>query len=157
MSMLATGVQIETISLMKLSGLGCTVCYDESYGSRTTMKNMSSCAGPQVFVGSLASNATTFLVGAFGPVSVLHNHTNINSVRRHNGVCWYSKMKYSFGFLECGTELNQNKADIGTTSPKSRLSWNFDNDLGGYRAGIHIGLNKDNEDWRKLIYSCPGI
>jgi hypothetical protein len=142
---------------MELSALGCTSCYDESYGSKTTMKNVSSCVGPQIFVGGLASNATTFLLGAYGPASVLHNHTGLNCVRRYNGVCWYSKANYSFGFLECGTELNQNKADIGSTSPKSRLSWNIDNGLGGYRAGVFIGLNKDTQGWRKLIYNCPGI
>ena len=156
MPVMTSGVQVDSICLMKLSVLGCTPCYDESYGSKTTMKNVSACVGPQIFVGGLASNATTFLVGAYGPASVLHNHTGLNCVRRYNGVCWYSKANFSFGFLECGTELNQNKADIGSTSPKSRLSWNIDNGLGGYRAGVFIGLNKDTQGWRKLIYNCPG-
>ena len=156
MSKFASGVQVESVSLMKLSGLGCTACYDEPYGSKTTMTNVSSCVGPHIFVGGLASNATIFLLGAFGPVSVLRNHTYHNSARRMNGVCWYSNTNHSFGFLECGTELDQNKADVGTTSPKSRLSWNLDNGLGGYRAGVNVGLNEDNQAWRKLIYNCPG-
>lgn len=144
------------MTLLSLSSYGCKVHYDELYLSQTKKEDIVHCKGPTMFVGALSTDSTVFLLGAFVNSSIIRKGTCLNTPKESNGVCWYMKYETSFGFLDCNASLSQIPADNGTTHSESRLSWNVDNGLGGYRAGRFTDLGSGNSTWRKVLYMCPG-
>ena len=107
---------------------------------------------PYVFVG--AAHRTNIILGAFALISDIKKATPLNTPYLSNGVYWYNTSGYSFGFLD-STDLNQNPYDIGTSSPESRLSWTFDQDGGGGRAGSI--MDSSVYSLGRVIYACPEI
>ena len=147
----ATGIQYNSVASSDLLQLGCTTCYDVPYSSWTTASNITSCIGPNLFVGARLSNSSTFLLGAYDSADTIHKKTAVGTAHFSNGVYWYFVSNYSFGFLD-SPDLFQNEADVGDTSSDSRLSWHLDLLVGGYRAGSHVDLNF-NTSFRKAIYT----
>lgn len=144
------------MTLFSLSSYGCKVYYDELYLSQTKKSDIFHCKGPTMFVGALSTDTTVFVLGAFVNASIIRKGTCLNKPIESNGVCWYMKHEMSFGFLDCNSTLSQTPADQSTTNSESRLSWNIDNGLGGYRAGRFADLGSGNSTWRKVLYDCPG-
>jgi hypothetical protein len=154
--MWAHGIQHKSMTLLSLSSYGCIAYYDELYFAQTKKSDIIHCSWPTMFVGALSTDTTVFLLGAFVNTSIIRKGTCLNSPKESNGVCWYMKPETSFGFLDCNSTLSQTPADHGNTNPESRLSWNVDNGLGGYRAGRLTDLSSSNTTWRKVLYMCPG-
>ena len=150
---LPSGIQYNTVTVDDLIARGCSPCYSEYYAAPTTSKNISSCAGPVLFVGAKYDWTLSVNLGAYGLASEVQTQTALNTPHLSNGVYWYFTPRESFGFLKDNT-LQQNSADVGTTNPDSRLSWHLDNKYGGYRAGANTRLNSDTT-WKKIIYNCP--
>ena len=138
---------------------GCSLCYAAEYDQPTTSEDILSCAGPVLFVGTQQAYKSSnywsigFYLGAFAVVEEVQKTTVLNTPHESNGVYWYFTPGKSFGFLKDDT-LQQAAADIGTTNPESRLSWNLGK-YGGYRAGANIELSDSIGLWRKVIYNCP--
>ena len=137
----------------------CSPCYEDKYSERTSTYMILSCTGPVLFVGAQKRFwfpwliTPTIYLGAFALASEIHKITVKNTPHESNGVYWYFTPLKSFGFLG-DTDLQQNTtADVGTTNPDSRLSWNLDNRMGGYRAGALTEI--DNKYTKKIIYNCP--
>ena len=148
------GIQLNSVTLSDLGTRGCSVCFDSTYATPTTTSMINACSGPYLFVGAISSYSSTYLVGAFGSATEVQRQTALNTPHLSGGVYWYFTTGESFGFLN-STDLQQNSADVGSTSPASRLSWHVDQNAGGYRAGENMELNSDTT-WRKSIYNCPG-
>ena len=153
------GIQHYSVEPGDLESKGCSVCYQTAYHEVTTSNDILSCAGPVLFVGSQELvwdwdwEAQAHL-GAFGLASEVHNSTILNTPHLSNGAYWYFTPGKSFGFLK-DTDLHQEPtADIGTTNPESRLSWNLSK-YGGYRVGNNLRLSETVDYYRKRIYNCP--
>ena len=149
------GIQYNSVTVSDLMARGCSVCYKDTYAGHTTSNDISSCAGPVLFVGAhhYYNWSSSIYLGAFGLASEVQRSTELNTPHLSNGVYWYFTSGKSFGFLG-DTNLIQNSADVGTTNPDSRLSWHLDNLYSGFRAGAYTYLNND-ATWQKVIWSCP--
>ena len=147
------GIQYSSIALSDLYDHGCSPCYSVSYSSMTSTANITTCAGPLLFVGARLDSSTTFLLGAFSTAQRVAEQTALDVTRLSNGVYWYLHSSKSFGFSG-RPDIKQAPGDIASTMGHSRLSWNLDNELGGYRAGNDTNLSGSNH-WRKAIYNCP--
>ena len=102
------------------------------------------------------TNDTTFAIGAFGNSTNVFTPTHLATTAYYDstgGGYWYRYPSNSFGFADSST-VNLDQCDFGQESPDclSRLCWHLDKNLGGYRAGCTVGLNR-NPDWRKVIYA----
>ena len=151
------GIQYNNVTESDLMARGCSSCYSDTYAGNTNSNDISSCAGPVLFVGARKYIYpwwwdSTFYLGAFGLASEVQRSTVLNTPHLSNGVYWYFTPGKSFGFLG-DTNLQQYSADVGTTNPHSRLSWSLDNPFGGNRAGANTGLKSTT--WQKVIWSCP--
>ena len=148
------GIQYNSVTEYDLKARGCSVCYFKAYAGNTNSDDISSCAGPVLFVGAHKyMHLSSIYLGAFGLASEVQRKTASNTPHLSNGVYWYFTSGKSFGFLG-DTDLQQEPtADVGTTNPDSRLSWNLDNPYGGYRVGSQ--LNISDATWYKAIWSCP--
>jgi hypothetical protein len=131
----------------------CSICHSVTYSVATTASVLNACTGPFLFVGALYSGATTFTLGAWGPVSEVLTTTVVNTPHLYNGVYWYFTDGTSFGF-SLNPSVSQSSGDTGSTDPYYRLSWHLDGSSGGYRAGNVLGLNGDTT-YSKVIYNCP--
>ena len=147
------GIQYNNVTVSDLKARGCSVCYKDTYAGQTNSNDISSCAGPVLFVGAQNDNWSSIYLGAFGLASEVQRSTERDTPHLSNGVYWYFTSGQSFGFLG-DTSLQQNGADIGTTNPDSRLSWHLDLGAGGWRAGAYTYLSND-ATWQKVIWSCP--
>ena len=145
------GIQYNSVTVSDLMARGCSVCYKDTYAGHTTSNDISSCAGPVLFVGAhhFYNWYSSIYLGAFGLASEVQRKTALNTPHLSNGVYWYFTYGQSFGFLG-DTNLQQYSADIGSSNPPSRLSWYLDLGVGGYRAGYFSGLNND-ATWQKEI------
>ena len=146
------GILLNTVTYEDLIANKCSPCYSEYYHTPTTSTDISSCAGPVLFVGAIDDGDSVFSLGAYGLASEVQTQTALNTPHLSNGVYWYFTSGYSFGFLKDDT-LQQSKADVGSSNPEYRLSWFVDSDYGGYRAGSQ--LNISDATWQKVIWSCP--
>ena len=152
------GIKHNSVSEDGLASGQCSLCFDAPYEKETYSEDILSCAGPVLFVGAQGRYMSDFwdldlLLGAFGLASEVHHFTVLNKPHESNGVYWYFTPGKSFGFLGDDT-LEQATADIGTTNPGSRLSWNLSKH-GGYRAGNNLRLSETVDYYRKRIYNCP--
>ena len=154
------GIQYNSVTEEDLKSGQCSQCYHDDYREHTTSEDILSCAGPVLFVGAQKHvfwvwwYESTISLGAFALASEVHKITALNTPHESNGAYWYFTPGKSFGFLGDGTLQQEPDADMGTTNAESRLSWNLDHSLGGYRAGDMINLNNQRY-MRKLIYNCP--
>ena len=149
------------VAVSNLIQSGCSLCYNKFYGDRTTTSIIESCTGKWLFVGAVASDSSTFLLGAYGLASDVLTQTALNTPHLSNGVWWYFTPGQSFGFADTSV-IRQSPADYadypGTDiHTQSRLSWHLDQPFGGFRAGRNIFLNEDSSVWHKQIYNCPGL
>ena len=148
------GIQYNSVTVSDLMARGCSVCYKDTYAGNTNSNDISSCAGPVLFAGAQNDNwSSSIYLGAFGLASEVQRSTERNTPHLSNGVYWYFTSGKSFGFLGDDT-LEQATADIGTTNPGSRLSWNLSK-YGGYRLGLQIPSGWPAGTYRKRIYSGP--
>ena len=134
-----SGIQYETVPLNSATYKGCKACYSRHYKYPTNSSDVEKCEGPYLFVGAgmFVRGKLSIILGAFELAEVVKKVTVRNTPRLSNGVYWYYTPGVSFGFLN-NTDLMQSDGDIGTSDPKSRLSWLLDSNLGGYRAGTII-------------------
>jgi len=105
-----------------------------------------------IVVGALyGTSATTILSGGGGlSRNVFAPTSSTSTAYCYDGICWYNYPGKSFGFAST-YYVTLNPADTYSTSDQARVSWNLDNNLGGYRAGSAINLNSDST-YRKVIY-----
>ena len=68
--------------------MGCTKCYEDLYGPTTYTSNITSCAGPYLFVGGRSVTRNNFLLGAFAPAAEVLTVTPYDLPHLHNGVYW---------------------------------------------------------------------
>ena len=153
-SIIAFPAGIQYSVLLSDLNANCSICIDTPYSNSTTFAEIAACAGPYLFVGARKSQDSTFLLGAYDSTDNILQETELNTPHLSNGVYWYFSPGYSFGFLG-NADLHQNAADIGGTLPYSRLSWHIDQNIGGFRAGLHTYLDNDHS-WQKSIYNCQG-
>ena len=140
-------------SLLLLNGF--VKCYDQSYSSFTSSRDLDACNGSQyVFVGAKTSSYSTHLaIGAFGTTKILANtYSTSTAYYDPGGAYWYRYPSYSFGFAS-SSSVNLYTCDIsglGNDDCAHRLCWHLDQSGGGWRAGCRTGLN--DQTWRKVIY-----
>ena len=150
-----SGVQYDYTPDM-LETAGCTRCFVSPFQFSFIASHFQTCTGHYLFVGALKAGESTHRLGAFALRSDILKITTRNQPRLSNGVFWYNTPGYSFGFS--GVEgIYQNLADVSDLEDISRLSWFFENGLGGFRAGTHIsvyGGSSTGDEWSKQIYSC---
>ena len=149
------GIQVNSVAKEDLNS-ECSLCYEDDGWKRTFSINIINCAGPVLFVGGTVEMwwpSNKMQLGAFALASEVHQTTVLNTPHLSNGVYWYFTPGKSFGFLKDDT-LEQATADIGTTNPASRLSWNLSK-YGGYRSGLQIVSGWPAGTYRKRIYNCP--
>ena len=65
-------------------------------------------------------------------------------------VYWYNWYEMSFGFAP-NSRIALDSADTEEPLSDDRLSWHMQAVNGGWRAGSHTGLNRD-DDWMKVVY-----
>ena len=150
------GIQYNSMAIDDIENGGCSICYSAPYHEVTTSNDIGSCTGPVLFVGAKEWEwwDSYMFLGAFGLASEVLKRTELNTPHEYNGVYWYFTYGKSFGFLK-DNDLHQNTtADTGTTNADSRLSWNVDNGLDGYRVGAEIVVSYQIP-WWKYIYNCP--
>ena len=149
------GIQYETLGSNELEEAQCTPCLFEYYETPISSEDILSCTGPVLFVGAerIGISGSGNYLGAFALAEEIHKITELNTPHESNGVYWYFTPGKSFGFLK-DKDLQQATADIGTTNPRSRLSWNLGK-YGGYRVGYHLGLSDTIEMFWKVIWNCP--
>ena len=148
-----SGVQLN-YPVSQLQSFGCSLCYQVSYGTATTLSNINGCTGPYIFVGALASSSSAnFVLGAFAPQTSATTQTARNQPNLINGVYWYCTSGYSFGFSDVYS-INQDFCDFADLSDRMKLCWHIGGG-GGYRAGNTIDLNS-NTIFQKVLYNCAG-
>lgn len=122
----------------------------------TNTSNLNKCMGDpnaMVVVGALyGTSATTVKIGGGGMAkNVFAETTSTSTASFNDNVYWYNVPTKSFGFVGGTYSIFLSPADTYSTTDTTRLSWNLDNELGGYRAGSAINLNSDST-YRKVIY-----
>lgn len=148
-----SGIQFYSESLSSLSGYGCSICYQATYPSEISSLDIKSCTGPNLFVGALEANTTTFMLGAFSPATVVQNETLAIKVQGYhsyqmkdqthvsNGVTWFFTTGTKFGFYD-------------PNAAYSFLTWNIDQNKDTY--GNKAGEYPNPATLKKYIYNCPG-
>lgn len=162
-----------TVKLWKPSGVqrdvdpevldtGWELYYDKPYTHATSRKDLRGIPLEARFVLICAKMAEyrNLTLCAIGERGAVVNERDDESCMRSNGVYWYWKRNYSFGFSPT-PEVNLGRGpdyhDCFKPDPTSneRLSWNINNGFGGWRAGYTTRIHVNPETghaWRKLIY-----
>lgn len=98
------------------------------------------------------TSATKVKIGGGGLAGNVFAETSSTSTANYfDSVYWYNFPGKSFGFVGSTYSVYLNPADTYATSDTTRLSWNLDNEMGGYRAGTALNLNSDST-YRKVVY-----
>lgn len=129
---------------------GCLSYYDDSLASVTTTTNITSCGGPNLFVGVGYFESATFVVGAYAPATEIFSQSILNTARLYNGVYWYYSVGRYLGFSE--------KADLDPLVARGYSSMGSDHQMiRSIDQGSVSHAFVSNESWklRKGIYSCP--
>jgi hypothetical protein len=154
---LKSGLQYN-VTLASLAEANCSMCYNAKYPSKTTSTNVTSCAGPFLFVGTLSFDAKTFTLGAYATASEVLKPTPLNSPHLSNGVYWYFKEGEYFGFLNSPNMSLISKSDdrkgADVFSPNSTLLWSIGPPVSKVRSRA-VEINETLHD-EKRIFSCPG-
>jgi hypothetical protein len=144
-----------------------TPVYDAPYTDITTIDQLMT-LGPwnnasqwqYVLVGAKESSDTsTYRVAAVGRYRDVFRDSSLISgdVYRAlqglgpNAAHWYRVSHVAFGFAPV-EEVELGLADLGTSQCHSRLSWQIDNGVSGWRAGCNVG--DEVSTWRKILKLC---
>ena len=149
------GVQYDYTPSM-VEAAGCIPCFSSIQKLPFIAAHFQPCNGHYLFVSALKAGESTHRLGAFALRSDILRTTTRNSPHLANGVFWYNTPGYSFGFSGVN-DIDQNLADVSDDNDVSRLSWLFENGLGGFRAGTYnniYGGKPAGDQWSKQIYSC---
>jgi hypothetical protein len=133
-----------------LQRLGCSLCYDDSLESSTTATNITSCSGPNLFVGVKCLESDTFVIGAYAPAREIFIQIPQNTPHLHNGVYWYYSAGRYLGFSDAA-DLDPLIADgLSSICSDHQMLWSID------QASVSHAF-VSNETWtlRKAIYDCP--
>jgi hypothetical protein len=149
-----TGMFVE-YPIAELMSAGYKECYSALYSSVTNTSHLSACSSDgnaMVVVASLyGTSATTIRIGAGGLArNVFAKTAYTNTAYCYDGACWYNYPGKSFGFAPSYT-VSLSPGDTYSAYDTQRVSWNLDNNLGGYRSGTSSNLNSDST-YRKLVY-----
>ena len=128
-----------------------TAAYSKPYSHGTTREQLASVPAHAryVFVGAVSPDGNIALAAMGERDEVLRVTSSNQKAHEHNGVHWYFKPGWAFGFSPT-EEISLCNADTNDTSGELRLSWLLQGP-GGWRAGNVKSLN-DSEVWRKLVY-----
>ena len=128
-----------------------TAAYSKPYSHGTTREQLASVPAHAryVFVGAVSPDGNIALAAMGERDEVLRVTDSVEKAHEHNGVHWYFKPGWAFGFSPT-EEICLCNADTNDTSRELRLSWHLTGQ-GGWRAGNAKDLNK-SEEWRKLVY-----
>ena len=142
-----TGIMLN----LPLASLGqYTVCMDVPYNDRTTQAKLTTCSNdPNQYVAvgaKLAGSSTLSLVAVAKASEAFAQHCDARLV---NGAYWYNCVGKSFGFAP-SSSISLSSADDSSAQCSYRLSWNVDQNYGGYRAGCTTGLSSSS--YYKQIY-----
>lgn len=155
-----SGLQYD-VTFKSLAEAKCVVCYNSKCPARTTSANITSCAGPYLFVGAGSLNGTMLTVGAWAAASEVQKPTPLNSPHLSNGVYWYFKEGDYFGFLSSPNMSvmleSDERRDVDALSRSSKLLWSID------KTDVHVShlrsrvlqINETLYD-EKWIFSCQG-
>jgi hypothetical protein len=152
-----SGIQYNE-TLASLTEVNCSMCYNAKYPSKLTSANVTSCAGPFLFVGVRSFEAQTFTLGAFATASEVLKPTPLNSPHLSNGVYWYFKEGEYFGFLNSPNMSlilkSDNRKGADVFSSNSTLLWSIGRPVSHLRSrALEINETVQDEKW---IFSCPG-
>jgi hypothetical protein len=151
------GVRFD-VSLDRVAAAGCTVCYDAPFRSVTRSEDITKCFGPNLFVGTITLNESSFAISAIASRTVVLNETYRRAPQLFDGIYWYFTKSHSFGFL--AAQLHHKTVNMSnyesTFSSDSGLSWNLDLPGGQiFDRSPKMYLRADVSRWRKLVYNCP--
>lgn len=147
-----SGIQ-HNVTFASLAEANCSMCYYAKYPSRTTSANVTSCAGPFLFVGMRSLDAINFTSGAYAAASEVQKPTPLNSPHLSNGVYWYFTEGEYFGFLS-SPNMSLTGKDVDVFSPNSTLLWSIGLARSHLRSrALEINETLHDEKW---IFSCPG-
>jgi hypothetical protein len=108
--------------------------------------------GRNILVGSCRAGSSTLIQFACGQRDIVLKETAGNQTNESNGVHWYFRERYSFGFSG-SPQVDLNHAD--DVQGEDRTSWHLDGN-GGYRFASKLYLNYDSESdivFEKVLYT----
>ena len=159
-SVYRSGVQHD-VPISNLVAAGCTPCYEAPYGSISTAEShdITSCAGPYLFVGTQKGDKQVLDIGALASVEVLRTEASRSAPYLSNGVYWHFMKGCSFGFM--AVERDENSvADEGSNSIVStthEVSWSIDQSIGcTTHDEMKMQSMVDTSSWTKHVHNCPG-
>ena len=127
-----------------------TLCMDVPFSDFTTQAKLANCStdpNQYVAVGAKQAGSNTLaLVAVARAGDAFAQHCD---ARLANGAYWYNCVGKSFGFA-ASASISLNSADDSSAQCSYRLSWNVDQNYGGYRAGCTTGLSSSS--YYKQIY-----
>lgn len=150
-----SGIQYN-VTFASLTQARCSMCYNAKYPSRTASANVTSCAGPFLFVGMRSLGAAIFTFGAYAAASEVQKPSRLNSPHLSNGVYWYFKEGEYFGFLSSQnmTLTSDKREGVDVINPNSTMLWSLSFPFSHLRSrALEINETSYDEKW---IFSCPG-
>lgn len=149
------GIQYD-VPFADLVSAGCYKCYKAILTTTTKSSDITSCAGPYLFVGTQSFDNVTFVVGAFAPAIEVQKPTSLSNSRFSHGLYWHFDGKKVFGFSmsrydRIGMTSDSRRgyeADVGHTRD---LFWSLDQTHLRHKSSA-----QSPSDQSKWILNCPG-
>ena len=155
-----SGVQRD-VSFSSLAAAGCVLCYETSEESATKSKDIMSCSGPSLFIGTQKFDGSVLEVGAIAPAAIIQTEAARNRPRLSNGVYWHFERSCSFGFS--ATEHHQKSFRINDRKSADSTSydvlWSIDQSTGCpliNKIGKLLLRAPSIMNSRNYVYNCPG-
>ena len=104
-------------------------------------------------VGGGEINQDVIRVLGCGSCNFIIKEKPLNAPSYMVGVYWHNSPTYSFGFSG-SWQINQGPTDDQEPTDELRLSWNIDNNKGGYRAGAY---GTTGTDYTKYFFMKYGF
>ena len=143
------GLQFRVTST-SLSRLGCSLCYDDSLESTSAEQNITSCGGPNLFVGVKCPESANFVIGAYAPAREIFSNDALDTPHLYNEVYWYYSAGRYVGFSD-KADLNPLIVDgLSSTISDHQMLWSID------EANVsHADARNISWTLRKAMYNCP--
>ena len=150
------------VPISSLVAAGCAPCCEMPYGSVSKSQDITSCAGPYLFVGTQIGDKQVLEIGALTSVEVLRMESTRSEPYLSNGLYWHYMKGCSFGFT--AVEYDDNSIDrerrdsVVTRSSSHAVSWSIDQSIGcttDDELKSHSAV--DTSSWTKHAYNCPGV
>ena len=158
-SVYRSGVQHD-VPITSLAAAGCVHCYEANYGSATNSKDITSCTGPFLFVGTQQDVMPVLKIGALTSVEVLRTEASRSAPYLSNGVYLHFMKGCLFGFMavEYGDDMIHEESRELFATAKDGVSWDIDQSIGCSALDeIKPQSIMDTSNWTKHIYNCPGL